>query len=249
MTKYVYSKVGRQGLCNMLYPWARALCFARDHSCQMIAPSWTSLMKVGPWIRGERDKRYYLGQFTNDGYISGVRKWTTLAFCKDEVRIFSGKKELFDPIRNDAKFIRDELLRIANPAIRQAVETLPSDFVGVHIRQGDFVNIGFALSQGYYLRAIDIALERAGRNTPILVFSDGKDEDLRYLRRYENLRIMRSQYALQDMLSLSKAKILVATNRSTFSGWANFLGGMPSLWSRDGELPSESIGICKYELV
>ena len=38
--KYVYADLPRTGLCNMLFPWARAELYARDNAVKMIAPKW-----------------------------------------------------------------------------------------------------------------------------------------------------------------------------------------------------------------
>ena len=80
--KYVYADLPRTGLCNMLFPWARAVLYARNHSLPLLAPEWVKLGRIGPWLRGERDKRYYFGQFTNEGYIRGLKKWWALHFEK-----------------------------------------------------------------------------------------------------------------------------------------------------------------------
>ena len=249
MIKYVYPEVGRCGLCNMLYPWARAVCFAREQGCRVLAPSWTKFNRIGPWLRHERDKRFYLGQLTNRGYVSGVRKWCVLTCFRQQVKVFSGMLGGFKPIVNQVAVVREELERIVHPRIFEQVKSLPERFIGVHIRKGDFARIGFSLPNDYYVRAIKIARERCGESVPILVFSDADAEELSYLKVFNDVRIMPSAPALQDLLSLAKSEILVATNRSTFSGWAAYLGGMPSLWAKDGEVPSVSIGLSRFELV
>lgn len=249
MIKYVYPRVGRCGLCNMLYPWARAIVFARANACEVLAPSWSRFNRIGPWLRHERDKRLYLNQFTNIGYVSGLRKLWTLSFRRDEVKMFEGMAGGFGPILAQASLVRKELFRIVSPRILREVEKLPQEFIGVHVRRGDFARIGFALPNDYYLRAVEIARRRVGRDLPILIFTDSKLDEVAYLRRFSNVQVMPDAPAIQDLLALSRAKMLVATNRSTFSGWAAYLGDVPSLWWKDGEAPSASIGLKSFELV
>ena len=52
--------------------------------------------------------------------------------------------------------------------------------------------------------------------------------------------VMPKAPAIQDGLSLSRARVLVATNRSTFSEWGAFLGrgGNVSIWSAADKPPS-----------
>lgn len=83
---YAYPDVGRAGLCNMLFPWARAVLFSHTWQCPMIAPQWTNYFRLGPWLRRERDKRYYFNNFTNAGYIKGLNKMSVmLKFMKKRI--------------------------------------------------------------------------------------------------------------------------------------------------------------------
>src|SRR5262249_28756870 len=69
---FAFPSVGRGGLGNMLFPWARAEVFRKRHGVPMLAPQWTQF-KIGPLLRGERDKRYYTGLFdhSRSKYVSG----------------------------------------------------------------------------------------------------------------------------------------------------------------------------------
>ena len=77
MKIYAYPILGRGGLGNMLFPWARAEIFCRKTGAQMLAPEWTRV-KIGPILRGEKDKRTYMNHFDNEGYIAGIKKWVRL---------------------------------------------------------------------------------------------------------------------------------------------------------------------------
>lgn len=252
---YVYPDVGRTGLCNMLFPWARAVLFAKKKGCKILAPRWTKLMRIGPWMRGERDKRYYSNQFTNAGYIKGRAKLAVFLHCLNTVYfeddnldtidrglvVFKGLGSHFSEIAKESEFLKHELYRIAAPQILDGLERLPRRFIGVHIRCGDFVSTGQNMSNEYYLRGIEVARSMAGVQLPVCVFSDANPGELDWIKQDGNIRLMKPAPALQDVLSLARSEILVGTNISSFSEWASFLGGMTTLWNKDGRLPSSGL--------
>jgi hypothetical protein len=45
-----------------------------------------------------------------------------------------------------------------------------------------------------------------------------------------NVQLAGTENAMVDILLLSKASALITSGTSTFSMWAAFLGGMPTLW-------------------
>ncbi len=242
---FAYADLPRTGLCNMLNPWARAFLWAKSRKCPMLAPNWVKILRVGPWLRNEKDKRYYWGQFSHEGYISGMRKWLILlrsVKIKEEcivegvnsgVVVFAGQRNDLLDFPDKSQILREELNRIAAPVIKTRLSMLPSEFIGVHIRRGDFKVIGQTLTADYYCSAIEHAIKMHG-NIPILVSSDAPESELPYLRQFANLRILKDNPALQDVLTLSRARCLVCTNGSSFSEWSAFLGGMPSIWSKEG---------------
>lgn len=248
---YAYPQVTSTGLCNMFYPWARAVVWARDNAGAVIAPNWVQFGRLGVWVRHEKDKRTYFRQFTNAGYVTGLRKWWLLKCHADQIRIFSGRDEWgwMEPVKRERDFLTDELERIVNPSVLKALECLPRDFIGVHIRKGDFHYGDELQPDDYYLRAIRMALKENGTHLPVLVFSDGRDSELDFLSEIPNLWRMPQAMAVQDVLALSRAKAMVGTNHSTFSYWGAFLGRRKvSYWSKlkhRAELPD----VCEVRYV
>lgn len=58
-TKFlVYSRLPKAGLGNMLLIWSRAVLFADINHLPVVAPDWSKFV-IEPYLRGERDKRYY----------------------------------------------------------------------------------------------------------------------------------------------------------------------------------------------
>lgn len=85
----------------------------------MIAPKWTNLLRIGPWLRGERDKRYYLNAFTNDGYASrlfGLRT-NRIAISLLRIRVFKGMAGFFDDLIGCRDIVIEELRKIVHPDI------------------------------------------------------------------------------------------------------------------------------------
>lgn len=248
---YANPIVGRTGLCNMLFIWARALVFARESGATMLAPRWTNFFRLGPFLRFERNKRYYMNEFINKGYVRGIRKAfvnfthnhlpeSEASHAKDgDVVDFKGWS--WDHFKNFVKhhgYINEALAAIVNPtmvAAADAVGNIP--FIGVHIRRGDFVTNGQAVPDGWYVDAIARAREIADE-LPVKIFSDCAPEKLVGITSVvKDCHVMPKAPAVQDLLALSKCKCLVATSRSTFSMWAVFLGQMPSIWSVDESVP------------
>lgn len=207
----------------------------------MIAPTWSRLSRIGPWLRGERYKRYYGGEFSNNGYISGFARWWLLVFHRGAIETFSGMKGFFEPIIGCQDIVRAELLRIVKPGILERVEQIASEgsFVGVHIRRGDFTGTHMVTSDDWYVKALHRALDTklASERTCVRVFSDEYPEKLSFLKAAfpcEKIIIMPKAPAIQDILLLSRASILVCSSRSTFSMWGVYLNQVPSVW-RDGD--------------
>ena len=66
---------------------------------------------------------------------------------------------------------------------------------------------------------------------PIVVFTDGRPEEVRELTELKGVRYHDRKPAITDLLMLSNADLLLASGRSTFSMWASFLGEMPTIYA------------------
>ena len=90
-------RLGGAGLGNILFPWARALVYAQENSCIRIQTTWKNL-KIGTFLRKERDKRLYFDLFTGEDGISGFKKFWLLNFS-NKVKYFRGMENLFVPFK------------------------------------------------------------------------------------------------------------------------------------------------------
>lgn len=242
--KYAFPDLPRRGLCNMLFTWAQAVSYCHHHNAEMIAPVWARIFRIGPWLRWERYKRYYGGAFTNEGYVSGIRRWWLLHFRRDCVKIFSGMEGFFNQFLADQQVVKEELYRIVVPHILKAVQSIVDEgpFIAVHIRRGDFANAGLVVPNDWYINAIGKAIEVvADCRMDIRVFTDGYPDEVAFVSKAfpsSKVIVMDKAPAIQDVLAMSRAKILVGTAESTFSMWAVFLGQMPSIWSSGRNVPN-----------
>lgn len=160
----VYPKLPNAGLGNMLLVWANAIAFAHINDFQVIAPNWRSL-KIGPYLRREKNKRYYGNLFSNYQYMHQWNYWITNFNRKavfhnpnlsvielDERRslgldyclylfvfdLIPHWSDYFVGLKNHSTVIKEKLIASIRPKIFEAIEQRPSPEIGVHIRMGDF---------------------------------------------------------------------------------------------------------------
>ena len=229
-------RLGGAGLGNILFPWARAIVYAKENNLNRVQTTWKNF-KVGTFIRNEKDKRMYLDLFTVSDGVSGIRKFLLLNFS-NTVKIFSGMDNLFEPFQHQHALVRSELFRIVNPYHIKKANMFSHNSVAIHIRMGDFRNPenedilrkggwNYRLPIEWYKSIISKIREVS--NIPIFIFSDAGDEDLKDILDIKNCRRVFFGSSISDMLALSNAKVLVASG-STFSMWASFIGQIPTIW-------------------
>lgn len=252
---YVYPQVGRAGLGNMLFPWARAEQFRYLNHLAMLSPQWTQ-PKIGPIIRRERDKRFYTGSFQSSPYVSGLRKWRILLTSPrisendaspiqqirgTKVVVFSGLGNYFQDFLENRDLIVERLNNIIRPNLLQSVEHQASEygpFIAAHVRRGDMqchplgikapANTRYAaISIDWYIKVIGQIRNYTGSNLKVVVFSDGSDHELHELLQMPHVVCAKRQPAIADIMLMSKAKVLIATSGSTFSAWSAFIGKIP----------------------
>lgn len=253
---YAYPKLERTGLANMLFPWARAEVFARDRRCGMLAPDWTHLARVGPWFRSERDKRYYLNCFTSAGYVRGLPRAWILAthhrvgeadaagddlLGRGTVVEFRGMDGLFKGLEHDSKWLRSRLERITHPRLKADLDSqwpVMPPFIAAHVRRGDFGPwtpgttasnlMCVRLPLDWFAAAIHWARARHGE-LPVIVFSDGRPDELDPLTRLPGVSLARHAPAIVHLLAISNASCII-TSASSFSMWAAYLSRGPAVW-------------------
>mgnify|MGYP001041332468 CR=1 FL=1 len=229
-------RLGGAGLGNILFPWATAIVYAKTHNLTRLQTTWKNL-KIGTFLRKERDKRMYFDLFTGKDGVGGLKKFLLLNFT-NKVKYFSSMDALFEPFKHDHNFVKTELLKIINPYHIEKAEEFNPNSVALHIRMGDFEEPeneqllrdgawSYRLPLKWYIAIIDKI--RLKSNLPIYIFSDATDKELEEILAFDNCKRAYFGSAISDMIALSRCKILVSS-ASTFSMWASFLGQMPTIW-------------------
>jgi len=127
-----------------------------------------------------------------------------------------------------------ELRRITKSKFLPA--NLPSIFIGVHVRFGDFPDrvegsdqINFRQPIEWYVEGIQQLRIVLKGNIPAIVFSDGMDQELEPLLKLENVVRSPQSEAISDLFAIARSLVLF-TSRSSFSLFGAFLGQVPSIW-------------------
>ena len=80
---------------------------------------------------------------------------------------------------------------------------------------------------GWFVEAVVRTREELRWTVPVLVGSDGSDEELAALLALPGVRRLDTGAASCDLLALSRASALFGSADSSFSGWASLLGSVP----------------------
>ena len=236
--------------------WARAFVYAHQNQYRMLAPRWVQ-PRFGAIIRCEPKKRFYVGEFTNDGYIGGWRKWLILqrtrrisetAFegiarnlsgAEPVVVEFEGLKDYFTSLIPHREAILSELKRIAHPEALSSADQVETPFIAANVRRGDMTRQNkIPLSKilqytptEWFVAAIEaIRADPKWQSMPVKIVSDGSADELQELLALENCELVTTGKAVGDILLMTRADLLLASGYSTFSMWASFLGEMPTLY-------------------
>lgn len=248
---YVYPKLSKSGLGNLLWMWAKAVCWASDHQVPVLKPRWV-YWSWGRFLRKDSDKRRYCGFFLSDGSIGGwARLWRLMTYrrvlpneYRDGMRrclvTFSELGD-FTPLIGRHEQVRDAFYRIVLPSHLPSEEVFPDRYIALHVRMGDFSPyVATALESGetnmripveWYREALQSCRKQIGSDIPAVVFSDGTDGDLAMLLDEPNISRSQGHSALEDLVALSRADLLIAS-RSSFSLWAAYVGQMPVIYYR-----------------
>lgn len=235
-TLYAYPKLLNCGLAHELITWARCAAWCERTGATMIAPIW-SKPRLGPWIRGERDKRLYGRFFHDPRMLYGLARIRALLFGR--VKVFAtehdGSLPYLPEIRGLGSTLRRRLEQMTRPQYRPSPSDRP--FIAVHVRRGDFFPFSedrLARGEGNIRTPIDWFVDRLvrlreqlGEQTPAVIYSDGTDEDLAPLLALPNVRRSANE-AITDLLEMTDAAAIIGSG-SGFSILAALLGNVPRL--------------------
>lgn len=226
------------GLANCLFVYARALILANKHELEIINPSWIQF-NIGPYIRREKDKRHYNGLFDSFGIKNIKKHWLLLTqkvfpentdpeISNEGLIVVEGLKKYFADLHFKSDFIKKHLLGIVNKNTLDCYNSINKKFVGVHIRLGDY-DLESRISLIWYLEKLKFIYDNCDSEIEFLIFSDGSADELSEILNFPNTKLVFFGSAIADILVLSKAKFIIASD-STFSAWGAYLGQVPILF-------------------
>lgn len=230
-------RIGGPGLANCMFVAARAYIIAQTNHWQLVSPTWFKL-SIGPYLRGEKDKRHYLGLFKKQG-ISGLKKCCLLIFgrkfhkqtntVKKGVITVNGLGNYFEDLLPHYDLIFSYFIEITRKTIlRKICNEDFSRIIGVHIRLGDYIP-SLRVPIDWYKNLIDQINQTFPDRFNFFIFSDGTDQELIDLLKKENVSRAFLGNALADIWALSRCKLIIGSD-STFSGWGAFLGQVPIIY-------------------
>jgi hypothetical protein len=264
-------RLGGVGVGNLLFPWARCAIYCRHGGATQIYTTWPQI-KPGAWLRMEQDKRHYFHVFRPlPDEIRGARKLQLLHTTKrvnencpwseypDSPRtvFFRGLGNYFLDLQlSDRAWLRERFLAMISD--RRLVERTSDPHIGVHIRRGDMPpyqadiqNTGtMRLPLSWYAHVIRRVCTQSGWTGEIGVCSDGTETELAEILRLPNVRLVRGKTALHDLMYLAASHLIIGSV-STFSQWAAYFSGSPSIWhpsfDRNGGLGGASTEVVMSE--
>ena len=228
------------GLGNLLFPIGRALQEANIKKEVFVRPTMFNL-KLGPFIRREKDLRLYNKEFKKRNYNDWMN-FLRVVFFKNKVVIHNGLGNFFHDI------IKSELL-IKNWLLLNTLEKPINNKgkIAVHIRRGDFnkyneSQFSSQIPTQWYIDVVDRLLSKVDKE--IILYSD-TEVSSDWSTFGARIKSSKNISACSNILSMSTADILVAS-RSTFSLWSYFLSKQKTYFPKGLDLQryiSETINI------
>jgi Glycosyl transferase family 11 len=248
----VHCSLPKAGLGNQLFPLLKAHLFAEKHQLPIVITGYNRL-KIGPYLRGDKSKRNYQRSFSfQKNWLAALMAGRSIGNFQHTVHetqlseavvIQPNTRYLFDSIPHwsdpfdGLKQHRDQVLKIfqalLHPSVKEALNNRPYPIVGVHIRMGDFRKLqsnedfakvgGVRTPETYFIEMINGIRKMAGRELPVIIFTDGHQHELPALFQLPGITLAEGNRDIVDLILLSKSKIIVASAGSTFSTWAGFL--------------------------
>jgi len=243
--EYGLFRVGGYGLANCMFFVTRGIILAHRHHWQLLRPTWERF-GVGPILRHEKDKRFYIGMFRNWLSWETVKKICCLLWCSritienaeaGETGIVTllGWWNYFSEMPSYWPIVKEYFdLTFSTEAIR----SVPQSFhrtIAVHVRMGDMPNESRVPIE-WTCRMLQLALDVV-KEARVLLFSDATDDEVSALLQMAVVKRVYYGNALADMVAMSRTQMIIGTC-STFSWWSAYLTQIPIVQ------PKQNSGCC-----
>lgn len=245
MSSIVHARLPRTGLGNKLLVWAKAKVFGADNHLPVITTGWAEI-KIGPFLRRERFKRYYFGYFRRERLLALLHLICSYLLYNriKEPKLINQKTSLksflyifcetplppdyFEGIRNYRNLIKESFFEIVSKSILNKALKNPPPVIGVHIRRSDFSE-KVRTPNEFFIKSIELVREIRGENLPVTIYSDAYAEEISDVLAVGNATMSDAHNDLYDLISLSRSGCLILSYGSTYGYWAGFLADAPIL--------------------
>ena len=252
MKSVVYVKFPKTGLGNMLLVWANAAVFAHMNQLQLQTSRWWSL-HWGAWWRRESKKRFYFSYFKEAGFAKRAQ-FTLQYFYRKVVlnplleKLTAGEsgscslyifnklvthEQMFLKLAPHKEMLSVSLLAMLREDKKKQLESYKVPEMSVHIRRGDFITTGQATSLDFFITGIRETRKALGRDVPVTVFTDAAPHELVALFELPAIRMAEPKADILDIVLMSKSRILMLSQSSSFSYWAAFLSDAVVIMKHD----------------
>ena len=263
---HVIARIPRYGLCNCLLVWAKAYAFATKHQLPLAVHGWKAL-HLGPWLRGERVKRYYGDYFVDQRntyqlcrskFLQRMRP-SAIRFepepdakLEDGVSLFvfhsvPHRDDFFYGLRGHESAIRDGFFDMLRPWLQHDRKRLPPTEIAIHVRRGDYHHSGHRITPiEYYTENLERLRSVLGKDKKAIVFSDAHEDEIQPILSKPNVMRSPQQRDILDLIQMMSAEALITSLQSTFGYWAGFLSQAAIILHPDhqfGRIRAAEIGL------
>lgn len=243
----VFIKLPKAGLGNKLIVWAHGINFSEKHNFENYVLGWFDI-KIGPLLRNEKKKRFYLGFFNNSKF--GLLFFYKMIFYKKiynpneltanrkVVYIFNTLPEFpnyLNGLYHNRYLIRKKFYDLVKPKHLNFLSNCKMPILSVHIRRSDFIKndsleIGSKCNTQtpltYFIDEISKLRDVSNQLLPVTIFTDGNYDEIRDLLLLENVSIANDNIDLIDLLLMANSQYIIPSPSSTFSLWAMFISNV-----------------------
>lgn len=232
------TRIGGSGIGNLLFVYARAYKMSlQDQNSILLNPTWNCIKPK--WIFRLDFSRNYINIIHNDSLFRRV--WLRIRLhlaTKNQRIIVRGLANNFEDLKGFQDKMHSRLLFMLRRREVAIYDNYNYKFIGMHIRTGDFqsnhVDVHKPINQSNEqvpLVWFKKCIECLSPENRIIIFTDAKEGDSVFdLACNGNVEFFSAtNNPLTTLLVMSRSEMLIASN-SSFSGWASFLGQMPSYY-------------------
>ena len=131
--------------------------------------------------------------------------------------------DLFKDIRGHRNFIKGKLAKIINPEFIKRLNKYSAPIISIHIRRGDFKYGNPITPLSFFIDAINFVRNTIGNLLPVTIFSDASKEEISEVFTLPLVELTPDKPDILDILLMSKSRIIILSQSSTFSYWSAFL--------------------------